>query len=190
MADVKLGPQSPLLTVAGAKRRLQPKEEDTQIAVMNLLVGPPRKGEPRRMGDGMTGRYPELFLLHAVPNGGYRDKRTAGRMKAQGVLAAMPDLHLPVMRGPFLSLYVELKIKGTYGRPAQREMAERLRAEGHAVVEVQGVEECVAAIMGYLALPKNRPSVRPLGNLGGVKIVEALDRWRAEMHELLKPKRR
>jgi hypothetical protein len=187
---IALGDGSPLLTAAGAKRLLQASEEDVQIAVMNLLVGPVRKGEPRRMGDGMTGRHPELYLLHAIPNGGGRSKATAGRMKAQGVLGGMPDLHLPVMRGPFLSLYVELKVKGTYGKAHQRQLAALLRAEGHAVVEAQGTEEATSVIMGYLALPKNRPSVRPLGALGGAKIVDALARWRDEAHAMLTPHRR
>lgn len=185
---VTLGANSPLLTLKGARRRLQPSEEDDQIALMALLVGPVRKGEPRRMGDGMTGRHPELFLTYAIPNGGARAKSTAGRMKAQGVLATMPDLCLPVMRGPFASLYVELKVRGKYGSKAQREMAELLREQGHCVLECQGVQEGLDAFLGYLALDKNRPSVRPLAGSG--PIAQQLAYWRATAMAQLTPKRR
>jgi hypothetical protein len=53
---------------------------------------------------------PRLQLLHAIPNGGARSKATAGRLKAAGVLAGMPDLHLP---GRF---YVEMKRSDLAGR--------------------------------------------------------------------------
>lgn len=185
---ITLGAGSPLLTEAGARRRLQASEEDMQIALMALLVGPARKGRPRTMGDGMTARFPELFLTYAVPNGGARAKKTAGRMKAQGVLASMPDLHLPVARGPFIGLYVELKVPGKYGTVAQRDTAELLRAQGQCVVECQGVEEALATFLGYLALPKNRPSLRPLGAVAG-NLTFALGRWRDECNHLLTPNR-
>ena len=42
---------------------------------------------------------PELALLFAVPNGGRRDKVTAGRLKAEGVKAGVLDIWLPVARG-------------------------------------------------------------------------------------------
>ena len=100
----------------------------------------------------MTTRHPDLFLLYAIPNGGARSKRTAGRMKAQGVMASVPDLCLPVACGPFHALYVELKRPGSYGTPAQRDMAARLTRAGNAVFECQGVEEAMQVILGYLAL--------------------------------------
>ena len=53
--------------------------------------------------------YPELTLLYHIPNGGSRHKAEAGRLKAEGVKAGVPDLCLPVARGGFHGLYVELK---------------------------------------------------------------------------------
>ena len=41
-------------------------------------------------------RYPELELLHHVPNGGSRNKAEAVKLKQMGVKAGVPDLHLPV----------------------------------------------------------------------------------------------
>lgn len=47
-------------------------------------------------------KYPELALLYHIPNGGSRRKSEAGRFKAEGVKAGVPDLFLPAAR-EFLS---------------------------------------------------------------------------------------
>ena len=56
-------------------------------------------------------RYPELKLLHHIPNGGRRDPIEAKHLKAQGVKPGVPDLCLPVARGNFHGLYIEMKPK-------------------------------------------------------------------------------
>lgn len=56
-----------------------------------------------------SGKYPELNLLYHVPNGGSRHKAEAGRLRAEGVKAGVPDLCLPVARGQYHGLYIELK---------------------------------------------------------------------------------
>lgn len=56
--------------------------------------------------------YPELKWLHAIPNGGKRDSRTAQLMVAEGVKAGVLDLHLPVARGGYHGLMMELKRPG------------------------------------------------------------------------------
>ena len=57
----------------------------------------------------MENRYPELKLLHHCPNGGKRDRVSAAVLKRQGVKAGVPDLHLPVPKGQYASLYIEMK---------------------------------------------------------------------------------
>lgn len=179
---IRLGPNSPLLTPAGARRRLAPSEADEQKALVALLVGQLGKGEQRALGKGMTGRHPELLLLYAInPNkGGQRSVAARGMAKAMGLLPDMMDLCLPVARGPFHSLYLELKRIGEYGSAAQRAMAEALRAEGHCVIECQGVEEGAQAILGYLALPDSLT--------GRTRFELPFERER--LHKLLTPKRR
>ena len=59
-------------------------------------------------------RWPELRWLHHIPNGGARGTaRTAqirgGQLKAQGVKAGVSDISLPVKRGQWSGLYIELK---------------------------------------------------------------------------------
>jgi hypothetical protein len=59
--------------------------------------------------------YPELKWMHHIPNGGTRgadakSRAIAGaRLKAQGVKVGVPDVFLPVKRGPCSGLYIELK---------------------------------------------------------------------------------
>ncbi len=99
-------------------------------------------------------RYPELELLHAVPNGGHRFISVAKAMKAEGVKAGVPDLDLPVPRGPFIGLRIELKAKGGKESPPQRWWRERLTAHGHRALVCVGWEEAKRAIETYLALPR------------------------------------
>lgn len=77
---------------------------------------------------------PKLGLLYAIPNGGARHKAVAGKMRAEGVKKGVPDLHLPVARQGFHSLYIEMKReKGGVLSPEQRWWAAALQAEGHRV---------------------------------------------------------
>lgn len=61
----------------------------------------------------VTYPVPELRWLHAIPNGGYRDKVTAGKLKAEGVKRGIPDIFLPLPLRTFdrsyCGLYVEMK---------------------------------------------------------------------------------
>lgn len=50
-----------------------------------------------------------LAHLYAIPNGGFRDKVTAGKLKAEGVKRGVPDIFLPALRGTWAGMYVELK---------------------------------------------------------------------------------
>ena len=99
-------------------------------------------------------RYPELALLHAVPNGGHRFISVARAMKAEGVKPGVPDLDLPVARGNYIGLRIELKAKGGAVSPAQRWWLEQLSAHGHRALVCFGWEEARDAIATYLALPR------------------------------------
>src|SRR5271157_2112047 len=61
-------------------------------------------------------RYPELGLLIAIPNGGYRNAREAARLKMMGVRAGVSDYFLPCLNrgGPWplktkYGFWIELK---------------------------------------------------------------------------------
>ena len=96
--------------------------------------------------------HPELELLHAIPNGGARDRITGARLKAEGVLAGMPDLCLPVPRGPWAGLYIELKRPDGRGQltKAQQHVICKLRAVGHRVEVCKGWLAARDVILDYL----------------------------------------
>lgn len=75
-------------------------------------------------------QYPGIDLLHSSLNGVKLSKAQAGKAKASGMLAGVYDLCLPVRRGPYVGMYLEMK----YGRnkltPEQEWYGQRLREEG------------------------------------------------------------
>lgn len=99
----------------------------------------------------MEREMPELKLLHAIPNGGKRSKAEAARMKAAGVKAGVPDMCLPVPRGTYSGLYIELKRqKGGRLSNEQMEWLGRLRKQGYAAYVCYGWQEAAGVIHGYL----------------------------------------
>lgn len=96
-------------------------------------------------------KWPELELMHAIPNGGKRDRVTAAKLKAEGVKPGIPDIFLPVPRGGFHGLYIEMK-RTRNGRPseAQRDMIPKLRAQGYRVELCKGFNAAADVIEGYL----------------------------------------
>ena len=97
-------------------------------------------------------RYPELELLYHIPNGGKRDARTAANLKRQGVKAGVPDLHLPVARGGYHGLYIELKVGSNKPTPLQKKWLSNLNKQGHLTVVCYGWQEAAEQLINYLEL--------------------------------------
>lgn len=98
-----------------------------------------------------SGKYPELKLLYHVPNGGSRHKAEAGRLRAEGVKAGVPDLCLPVARGKYHGLYIELK-RQRGGRASEFQSAwlTALSAQGYKAALCCGWESAAETIIEYL----------------------------------------
>lgn len=102
----------------------------------------------------MRGKYPELVRMFHVPNGGKRDRATAARLKAEGVKPGVPDIVLPVPRGGYHGLWIELKVDGGKPSPEQLEWQKFLRGEGHCAEICYGWNAARQIIEKYLELPK------------------------------------
>ena len=97
------------------------------------------------------GKYPELGLMFAIPNGGTRDPIEAKHLKEQGVKAGVPDLFLPVARGIWHGLFIEMKRqKGGRVSDAQRRWLANLERQGYRTDVACGWREAAQIIEIYL----------------------------------------
>ncbi len=97
-------------------------------------------------------RHPELKLLHHCPNGGSRNKAEAVKLKQMGVVAGIPDLHLPVPKGIYSGLYIELKYDRGTLQESQKEVLRELAEVGNYCAVCYGAEEAIKIIEEYIAL--------------------------------------
>jgi hypothetical protein len=95
-------------------------------------------------------RWPELRLLYAIPNGGDRHPVVAAKMKAEGVRAGVPDYCLPVARGGYHGLYVELKTPTGYPSREQRAWIAALREQGYRAEVCRGWAAAWDVIREYM----------------------------------------
>lgn len=98
-------------------------------------------------------KYPQLLWLHHISNGGKRDSREAMSLKAQGVVAGVLDLHLPVARGGYHGLMIELKLPLGKCKPPSKEQAEYIKfltEQGYATLVSNSFEEVKSFLVDYL----------------------------------------
>lgn len=95
-------------------------------------------------------RTPELALLFAIPNGGQRHPAVAAKLKAEGVKPGVPDLCLPVARGKFHGLFIELKAPGGKAADSQKWWLNALGHQGYCAHLCIGWESARKVIEAYL----------------------------------------
>lgn len=95
-------------------------------------------------------KFPELALLFHIPNGGSRNKLEAYNLKKQGVKAGVPDLCLPVARGKYHALYIELKAGKNKTTEKQDEWLVALNAQGNCASVCYGWKVASEKILNYL----------------------------------------
>lgn len=100
----------------------------------------------------MQSQYPELSLLHAIGNGGKRNLREAARMKREGVKAGVSDIFMPVARGGYHGLYIEMKVKGNKPSEKQAWWIEETTKQGYCSKVCYGWVEAKGVIEKYLGL--------------------------------------
>lgn len=97
-------------------------------------------------------RYPELKWLFAIPNGGHRSKAVAGKLKAEGVRRGVFDLCLPVKRGIYSSLWIEMKYGKNKPTSEQLEFKAFIEGQGGFCVVCWDWEEAKRCIVDYLGI--------------------------------------
>lgn len=94
-------------------------------------------------------QYPYLTLI-AIPNGGARSIVTAGKMKAEGVLAGAPDLFLFLPSAPYHGLCIEMKTATGRQSSAQKQFQAHMNNVGYKYVVCRSVEEFMQEVRNYL----------------------------------------
>lgn len=118
-------------------------EHEEQVALMKLVAQ-------------HHARYPEMGMLFAIPNGGDRHPAVAQKLKAEGVTKGVPDLCLPVPRGGFHGLWIELKRqKGGRVSPEQKAWLDALASQGYMTVVAKGAVDAFDALRTYVTLPSH-----------------------------------
>lgn len=96
---------------------------------------------------------PALELMYAIPNGGWRHPVTARALKRQGVQPGVPDVCLPIKRGKYGALFIEMKRRmGGTVSDDQKKWICTLRANGNRVEVCRGWESAVDVIREYLEM--------------------------------------
>lgn len=96
--------------------------------------------------------YPALKNIHAIPNGGYRNKIEAHNLKLQGVKSGVPDLHLAYPNSFYHGLYIEMKWDKNKPTKNQEDWIERLSAVGYKCEVCWSSEEAIEVIKNYLGI--------------------------------------
>lgn len=106
--------------------------------------------------DLMSRSNADYGLIFAVPNGGDRNIVTAGKLKAEGVKPGVPDLFLPVPRGIYSGLFIEMK-RRKGGRVSREQISwiSALISRGYKVVVCRGFDEARDALEAYMEGGKN-----------------------------------
>ena len=120
-------------------RNMKAGEDTEQIKLMNWAKS-------------MEDVKPELHLLFHIPNGGKRGKLEAERFKAMGVKAGVPDLMLPVPRGKYKGIFIEMKYGDNTVSVHQRVFMRAAQDNGYYCVVCYGAAAAKRAIQIYLSL--------------------------------------
>lgn len=92
-------------------------------------------------------------LLHIpivhIPNEGKRSLSYAARMKRMGLRSGFPDLLVPLARGGYHGLFIEMKYGKNKTTKEQKEWLERLSAEGYACAVCYNAAEAIKTIENY-----------------------------------------
>ena len=102
------------------------------------------------------------FALMAYPAGGLRHKSTAGKLKASGTRRGIPDVLLPVARGNFHGLAIELKSQSGRQTDQQKVVLPWFASVGWRVEVAYSSEAAIGAIKDYLRQAPARAQVRTI----------------------------
>jgi len=99
----------------------------------------------------MSGSDARLGTIFAVPNGGYRSKATAGRMRSEGLKAGVWDIFIPIQMGQHCGMWIEMKAGKNSLTPGQLAFRESV-GESYLWFVAYSWDEAVEATCRYLGI--------------------------------------
>lgn len=90
--------------------------------------------------------------IFAIPNGGKRDYKEAYFLKLEGCSAGVPDLFVPVPKGKYHGLFIEMKYGNNKATENQNRWIKYLNSVGYLAVVCYGCENAIKTIEKYLKL--------------------------------------
>ncbi len=105
-------------------------------------------------------QYPKLSpLFFSIPNGGYRAKATAVRMKKEGQVPGVADLFLAVPKGAtggtigtvvYHGFFIEMKFGKGVQQASQKTFEKAVTAQGYKYMVIRDFDTFVKEINDYL----------------------------------------
>jgi hypothetical protein len=110
---------------------------------------PTEHEEQRELVCWFRRKWPDVRIF-AIPNGGYRSRATAGRLKAEGVLSGVPDLFVPAW-----GLWIEMKrAKGGSLSAEQKDFIKYLESVGFSCIVGKGNQDAQEKITAFFTKNK------------------------------------
>lgn len=97
-------------------------------------------------------QYPDLKYLFHIPNETKAGPQQVAIDKAMGVKKGVPDLFLPVPRGAFAGLWVEMKTEKGRTSDMQKWWLKSMIDNGYHAAVCHGWEEAKEVLLWYLNL--------------------------------------
>lgn len=133
------------------KRSIYPSESAIQQAIVEWALNYAIAGTSPTVMDIKAGDY-----LFAIPNGGYRNKLEARKLKEQGVKKGVSDLFFAIPRlggiNTLCGLFLEVKTSKGKLTEEQANWIVKMRNACYGAVVVRSVDEGIQAIKDYLGM--------------------------------------
>jgi hypothetical protein len=103
-----------------------------------------------------AGIFPGVEGIYSVPNGAHVSPQERGRLIREGMKKGVSDLELPVAKGGYFGLYIEMKCKGGTTSKDQIAFGEFVTNQGYLFKVCWSAEEAIADLIIYMNMKQTK----------------------------------
>ena len=96
--------------------------------------------------------FPYLKWIYAIPNGGQRHVAVAAKLKAEGVKSGVSDICVPIPKGPYNGLYIEMKAGKNTLSANQKEFRDFVISQGYHFIAAWSAIDALTGLQDYLGV--------------------------------------